>query len=121
MMDKPRLEELSGHTRVENRTIVWTYLVAFVVAVIIGLILRFAINVLHSLWLREKKSFLSDFSFFFSQIGSGTDPPAPAGERAVRRVVVSIQAAIEANDVLIATLEAIRDAAQGLTIDQGTD
>jgi len=42
--DKPRLEELSGHTRVENRTIVWVYLVAFVVAVIIGLILRFAIN-----------------------------------------------------------------------------
>jgi hypothetical protein len=31
---------------------------------------------------------------------------------------VSIQAAIEANDTLIATLEAIRDAAQGLTIDQ---
>ena len=42
--DKPRLEELSGHTRVENRTIVWVYLVAFVVAVIIGLILRLAIN-----------------------------------------------------------------------------
>jgi valyl-tRNA synthetase len=34
---------------------------------------------------------------------------------------VSIQAAIEANDTLIATLEAIRDAAQGLTIDRGTD
>jgi hypothetical protein len=34
---------------------------------------------------------------------------------------VSIQAAIEANDALIARLEAIRDAAQGLTIDQGTD
>jgi hypothetical protein len=34
---------------------------------------------------------------------------------------VSIQAAIEANDTLIATLEAIRDAAQGLTIDQSTD
>ena len=30
---------------------------------------------------------------------------------------VSIQAAIEANDTLIATLEAIRDAAQGLTIE----
>jgi len=29
---------------VENRTIVWVYLVAFVVAVIIGLILRLAIN-----------------------------------------------------------------------------
>ena len=29
----------------------------------------------------------------------------------------SIQLAIEANDVLIATLEAIRDAAQGLTIE----
>ena len=42
--DKPRLEELSGHKRVENRTIVWVYLVAFVVAVIIGLILRFATN-----------------------------------------------------------------------------
>ena len=42
--DKPRLEELSGHTRVENSTILWVYLVAFVVAVIIGLILRFAIN-----------------------------------------------------------------------------
>ena len=41
--DKPRLEELPG-PRVENRTIVWVYLVAFVVAVIIGLILRFAIN-----------------------------------------------------------------------------
>jgi hypothetical protein len=27
--------------------------------------------------------------FFFSQIGSGTDPPAPAGGRAVRRVVAS--------------------------------
>ena len=38
------MEELSGHTRVENRTIVWVYLVAFVVAVIIGLILRLAIN-----------------------------------------------------------------------------
>jgi hypothetical protein len=34
---------------------------------------------------------------------------------------VSIQAAIEANDAFIAALEAIRDAAQGLTIDQGTD
>jgi hypothetical protein len=42
--DKLRLEELSGHTRVENSTILWVYLVAFVVAVIIGLILRFAIN-----------------------------------------------------------------------------
>ena len=31
---------------------------------------------------------------------------------------VSIQAAIEANDVFIARLEAIRDAAQGLTIEQ---
>jgi hypothetical protein len=31
---------------------------------------------------------------------------------------VSIQAAIEANDAFIARLEAIRDAAQGLTIDQ---
>jgi hypothetical protein len=31
----------------------------------------------------------------------------------------SIQAAIEANDEFIARLEAIRDAAQGLTIDQG--
>jgi hypothetical protein len=34
---------------------------------------------------------------------------------------VSIQAAIEANDAFIAALEAIRDAAQGLTIDQDTD
>jgi hypothetical protein len=33
----------------------------------------------------------------------------------------SIQAAIEANDVFIERLEAIRDGAQGLTIDQGTD
>jgi hypothetical protein len=31
---------------------------------------------------------------------------------------VSIQAAIEANDAFIAKLEAIRDSAQGLTIDQ---
>jgi hypothetical protein len=31
---------------------------------------------------------------------------------------VSIQAAIEANDVFIARLEAIRDAAQGLTVEQ---
>jgi hypothetical protein len=31
---------------------------------------------------------------------------------------VSIAAAIEANDAFIARLEAIRDAAQGLTIDQ---
>jgi hypothetical protein len=34
---------------------------------------------------------------------------------------VSIQAAIEANDQFIAELEQIRDKAQGLTIDQGTD
>jgi hypothetical protein len=34
---------------------------------------------------------------------------------------VSIQAAIEANDAFIARLEAIRDGAQGLTINQGTD
>jgi len=34
---------------------------------------------------------------------------------------VSIQAAIEANDAFVARLEAIRDNAQGLTIDQGTD
>jgi hypothetical protein len=33
----------------------------------------------------------------------------------------SIQAAIEANDAFIERLEAIRDGAQGLTIDQGTD
>ena len=33
----------------------------------------------------------------------------------------SIQAAIEANDAFIERLEAIRDSAQGLTIDQGTD
>jgi hypothetical protein len=33
----------------------------------------------------------------------------------------SIAAAIEANDAFIAALEAIRDAAQGLTIDQDTD
>jgi hypothetical protein len=34
---------------------------------------------------------------------------------------VSIQAAIEANDQFIAALEQIRDKAQGLTLDQGTD
>jgi hypothetical protein len=34
---------------------------------------------------------------------------------------VSIAAAVEANDVFIAKLEQIRDSAQGLTIDQGTD
>jgi hypothetical protein len=33
----------------------------------------------------------------------------------------SIQAAIEANDAFVGRLEAIRDAAQGLTIDQSTD
>jgi hypothetical protein len=33
----------------------------------------------------------------------------------------SIQAAIEANDAFIERLEAVRDSAQGLTIDQGTD
>jgi hypothetical protein len=42
--DKPKIEEMPGRTRVENRTIVWVYLVAFAVAVVIGLILRFAIN-----------------------------------------------------------------------------
>jgi hypothetical protein len=41
--DKPRFEELSGHLRVENSTILRVYLVAFVLAVMIGLILRFAI------------------------------------------------------------------------------
>jgi hypothetical protein len=41
--DTPKIEEMSGHTRVENSTILWVYLVAFVLAVIIGLILRFAI------------------------------------------------------------------------------
>ena len=34
---------------------------------------------------------------------------------------VSIQAAIEANDAFIERLEAIRDAAQGLTIEQDDD
>jgi hypothetical protein len=42
--DKPRFEELSGHLRMENSTILCGYLVAFVLAVIIGLTLRFAIN-----------------------------------------------------------------------------
>jgi len=41
--DKPKSEELSGHLRLENRTILCVFLVAFVLAVMIGLILRFTI------------------------------------------------------------------------------
>jgi hypothetical protein len=42
--NKPRSEELSVHLRMENSTILCGFLVAFVLAVMIGLILRFAIN-----------------------------------------------------------------------------
>ena len=42
--DKPRFEELSGHLRMDTSTILCGYLVAFVLAVMIGLILRFTIN-----------------------------------------------------------------------------
>jgi hypothetical protein len=42
--DKLRVEELSGYLRMENSTILCGYFVAFVLALMIGLILRFAIN-----------------------------------------------------------------------------
>jgi hypothetical protein len=41
--NKPRSEELSGHLRMDNSTILCGYLAALVLAVMIGLILRFAI------------------------------------------------------------------------------
>jgi hypothetical protein len=75
---------------------------------------------------KEKQNTLSDFYFFFSENWIRTLPLPPGWREgaAVRTRApddVSIQAAIEANDAFIERLEAIRDAAQGLTIDQGTD
>jgi hypothetical protein len=61
----------------------------------------------------RKRSFLSDFSFLFFNLGPVVLPP-PAGERGVASSrclpdELSIGEAIELNDVFIAGLERIRD------------